>query len=185
LLLLAVTISCLNVSWQFLRAWLPLFLQDNQGFSKETTRLATAGYFIASDVGCLLAGVLVGRLVAGGRSVVGACGVGFAAFALLTTAAAAVPLVPAGWLTIGLLWVAGAGILGLHPCYYALTQELPAARVGVLAGGLAAVGWVVSAVFQGFVGTWIKATQSYALGLTLAGLLPLVAVCAVFLLRRK
>ena len=36
--------ASLTVSWQFLRAWLPLLL-DFHGYNRLDTRLATAGYF--------------------------------------------------------------------------------------------------------------------------------------------
>ena len=44
--------------------------------------------------------------------------------------------------------LAGAGILGLHPLYYALGQELPAKHMAFLSGSLAAVGWLVVAEVQ-------------------------------------
>jgi ACS family hexuronate transporter-like MFS transporter len=184
LVMLAIIVSCLNVSWQFLRAWLPLFLQDFHGYSRELTRVCTSAYFISTDVGCILAGVLVTWLVARGWGVSGARKLGFAAFTGLTGLAAAVPWVESGPVMIAFLMVAGAGILGLHPYYYALIQELPARRMGLLSGGLAAVGWVVSGQFQIYVGAEIERTQSYDTGLVIVGLAPTVGLTALLVLGR-
>jgi len=184
LVMLAIIVSCLNVSWQFLRAWLPLFLQDFHGYSRELTRVCTSVYFISTDIGCILAGALVTWLVARGWGVAGARLFGFACFAALTALAAAVPWVGSGPVMIVFLMVAGAGILGLHPYYYALVQELPARRMGLISGGLAAIGWVVSGRFQIYVGAEIEKTRSYDTGLVIVGLAPMVGLIALLVLGR-
>ncbi len=184
LVVLGVVVSCLTVSWQFLRAWLVLFLQDFHGYPELDARLATSGYFISADVGCILVGFLVMRLVKGGVELHAARVWAYAAFAGLTAAAALVPLLGSGGVMVAALMVAGAGILGLHPLYYAFCQELPAARMGVLSGALAAGGWVVSAVNQKTVGETIRATHSYDVGLVIAGLAPLLGLVALLLLWR-
>jgi ACS family hexuronate transporter-like MFS transporter len=184
LAMLAIIVSCLNVSWQFLRAWLPLFLQDFHGYSRELTRVCTSAYFISTDVGCILAGVLVTWLVGRGWGVASARKLGFVGFAGLTALAAAVPWVGSGPVMIAFLMVAGAGILGLHPYYYALVQELPARRMGLLSGGLAAVGWVVSGQFQIYVGAEIEKTRSYDTGLVIVGLAPIVGLITLLVLGR-
>ena len=67
----------------------------------------------------------------------------FAGWCGLTAAAVLVPLVGGSpWLLAPVLMLVGAGILGLHPVYYALAQELPAKHMGVLSGVLAAMTWV-------------------------------------------
>jgi ACS family hexuronate transporter-like MFS transporter len=181
LVVLGTIVACLTISWQFLRAWLPLLL-SHHGYSRLDTRLATAGYFVAAEVGCLLVGLLVWRLVKGGRTVHQARVLAFAGYVGLTAVAAAVPFVGSGWLMIAGLMVAGAGILGLHPLYYALSQELPRRHMGVLSGGLAFGGWVVSSVFQILIGARIQATNSYDVGLVIAGVAPLVGLVALVML---
>ncbi|OHB81607.1 MAG: hypothetical protein A2V98_11775 [Planctomycetes bacterium RBG_16_64_12] len=173
---LAIVIATLTISWQFLRAWLALFLQDHHGYTKQATRGLMSGYFIAADVGCLLSGILVTRLSARGWRVDAARRLGFVLFTLLTTCGAWVPFVGDGWLMVALLFVTGGGILGLHPYYYAFTQELSATRMGVLSGALAAGGWVASSLAQILLGRHIEATHSYALGLVIVGLVPVVGL---------
>jgi len=178
---LAVIAASLTVSWQFLRAWLPLLL-DFHGYSRLDTRLATAGYFIAAEVGCIVGGVVVKWLVSRGWAVHRARVLMFAVFTGLTAAAALVPFLGSGPLMIAGLMVAGAGILGLHPLHYSLSQDLARRRLGLLSGTLAAGGWVVSATFQFLIGDRIQATKSYDVGLVIAGLAPLAGLLALLVL---
>lgn len=180
-LVLAAVGFSLTVSWQFLRAWLPLLL-DFHGYSRLDTRLATAAYFIAAEVGCIAGGVMVKWLVSRGWAVHPARVRVFATYAGLTATAALVPFAGAGPLMIAGLMVAGAGILGLHPLYYSLGQDLSRRRMGTISGSLSAGGWVVSATFQILIGARIEATKSYDVGLVVAGLAPLVGLTALVLL---
>lgn len=182
LVALAVVVTGLNVSWQFLRAWLPKYLKESRGFAEDTTDGVVIAYYLAADVGCLLSGALVRWRVGRGAGVHAARVGGFVLFAGLSAAAALVPAVGERWVGAGLLVLAGAGVLGLHPYYYALVQDLPGRYVGVLGGGLAAVGWAVLAVFQVVIGEHINATRSYAAGLVVAGLAPMVSLAGLVLL---
>ena len=181
LIVLGVIVTCLTISWQFLRAWLPLLL-DFHGYDRPDRNRVTSGYFIAAEVGCLLAGAAVMFVARRGWAVHSARVATFGAFTALTAVAAVVPLLGSGPLMIAGLMIAGAGILGLHPLYYALSQELPRRRMGVYSGGLAAGGWVVSSVFQILIGARIQETKSYDVGLAIAGLVPLLGLVALVLL---
>ncbi|MBN9121355.1 MAG: MFS transporter, partial [Planctomycetes bacterium] len=180
---LGVIVTTLTISWQFLRAWLTLLL-DFHGYDRLEARLATAGYFISAEVGCLLVGLFVMLLARRGRPVHSARVAVFAGYSALTAVAVAVPFVGPGPLMIAGLMIAGAGILGLHPLYYALSQELPHRHMGVLSGALAAGGWVVSSAFQILIGARIQETKSYDAGLVIAGLAPLVGLVALLVLWR-
>ena len=176
--LFAVIIG-LTISWQFLRAWLPKYLKESQGFSPDITDWIVAGYYITADVGCLASGFLVRWLVSRGRNIDSARIIGFAVFTAITLMAALVPVAGGGWVGVGLLTVAAAGILGLHPYYYALAQELPAKHMGFLSGFLAAAGWVVVGQIQKELGTHIEATKSYDRGFVLVGVAPLFGLFAL------
>jgi ACS family hexuronate transporter-like MFS transporter len=80
------------------------------------------------------------------------------------------------------LYITGAGILGLHPYYYALTQELSHKNMGAFSGFLAAGGWIVSSTYQIYLGRQIEASKSYELGLLLVGLAPLIGFAALLFL---
>jgi hypothetical protein len=138
-----------------------------------------SGYFLVADVGCILSGLLVARLAHRGWRVDDARKLGYLAFSLLAACASLVPFAGDGALMVALLLAAGAGILGLHPYYYAFTQELSARRMGALSGALAAWGWVASSLWQIRMGTLIEQTRSYGLGLVIVGLVPMVGCLAL------
>lgn len=179
ILTLAMIVSTLTISWQFLRAWLPKYLKESVGFSADQADFAVAGYYIAAEIGCLLAGVFVKLLVARGLRVHSARLACYALYTGITALAAIVPFVDSSIVKMALLMVAGAGILGLHPYYYALAQELPSQWMASVSGTLAAGAWVVAGFVQTFLGQQIEATKSYADGLMLAGLVPLVGLIAL------
>ena len=185
LIVLGFIVASITISWQFLRAWLALFLQDYHGYSKEATRGLMSGYFIAADVGCLLGGVLVAMLVSRGWLVDSARKLGYTIFTLLTACGGLVPFVGNGWLMITCLFLAGAGILGLHPYYYAMTQEISDRRMGIMSGLLAASGWIVSSTAQIYLGARIEATHSYRLGLVIVGLAPIIGLIALLIIWPK
>jgi ACS family hexuronate transporter-like MFS transporter len=179
---LAVTVTCLGLSWQFIRAWLPKYLKEFHHYEPSVSAWAVAMYYISADVGCILAGFLV-KVLAGGRSVHTSRVIVFALWCGLTALAAVVPFLGGSfWVLVPVLMLVGAGILGLHPIYYALAQELPAKHMGVLAGSLSAMTWISVGTAQGMIGAHIKATGDYTPGFMVAGLAPLAALLVMALL---
>jgi ACS family hexuronate transporter-like MFS transporter len=171
----------ISSSWQFIREWLPKYLKESQGFSADTADLVVPAYYIVSEIGCFAGGVFVRWLVSRGRDVHFARVSGYALLALVTASAAVAPLV-GGWGAVALIVLAGAGILGLHPIYYALGQELPAKHMAFLSGSLAAAGWFVVGEVQKRMGAHIQATGSYDVGFFIAGLAPLAGLAALLVL---
>jgi ACS family hexuronate transporter-like MFS transporter len=180
-LTLFAVILGISVSWQFIREWLPKYLKEARGFSADAADAIVPVYYISAEVGCFAAGVFVRLLVGRGLNVHSARVSAYAVFALITAAAALAPLVD-GWPGVGLLVLAGAGILGLHPLYYALSQELPAKHMAFLSGLLAAAGWFAVGKVQEAMGAHIKATGSYDVGFYIAGLAPLAGLIALLVL---
>jgi ACS family hexuronate transporter-like MFS transporter len=174
----------INVSWQFIREWLPKYMKESQGFSADVTDFIVPAYYISAELGCFGFGLFVRYLVGRGREVHSARVMGYAVFATITALAATAPFT-GGWLGVGAIVLAGAGILGLHPCYYALVQELPAKRMAFFAGFLTATAWFTVGKLHELMGEHIKATGSYDVGFILAGLAPLAGFFALLILWRK
>jgi ACS family hexuronate transporter-like MFS transporter len=179
---LVIMVVCINSVWQLIRAWLPKFLQQGRGYDEATALYFNSAYYVATDVGCLLAGALGLWLARRGFRadrarllVFGLCSM----LAALTTVAAALPR---GWLLLGVLLVIGAGTLGLFPCYYSFTQEMSPQHVGKATGLLATLAWLASAPLQKFFGRLVDRTGSFDLGLAIIGWAPLVALVAMLLL---
>jgi len=182
-LTLFAIIMGISVSWQFIREWFPKYLKESQGFTANETDMIVPAYYISAEIGCLIAGLFVRWLVTRGRSIHGARIVGYTAFALVTAAAAAAPFAGRD-LGVGLIILAGAGILALHPYYYAFVQELPAKHMAMLSGALAAVSWFIVGMVQEAMGAHIKETGRYDVGFILAGLAPLAGLVALLVLWR-
>jgi ACS family hexuronate transporter-like MFS transporter len=179
-LVLGVIVTCLGLSWQFIRAWLPIYLEKYHHYSREGVAWAVAGYYIAADLGCILAGFVVKWLAGRGWGVHSGRVLVFAMWCGLTALAAVLPWVGGDpWVLVPVLMLVGAGILGLHPVYYALAQELPAKLMGTLSGVLAAITWFTVGAVQGELGKHIERTGSYDAGLILAGLAPLAGLLAL------
>jgi MFS transporter, ACS family, hexuronate transporter len=173
---LFIVIVGLALSWQVLRAWLPKYLKESQGFSADATDWIVAGYYTAAGLGCMVSGFPARWLVGRGMSIHSARLAGFAVFAAITLSAAMVPVVGGGWAGVVLLTMAATGIICLHPYYYALTQELPTKHMGSLSGFLAAAGWGVVGYVQKKLGVHIEATRSYDAAFVLVGVAPLLGL---------
>lgn len=184
LLTLALVVASLAVSWQLLREWLPKYLVESQGFSRDFRDAAVIAFNLFADVGSLMSGVIVYRLTRLGAGVHGARVAGFALFTLVTAAAALVPIVGGGLPGVLCLILAGAGILGLHPYYYALVQEVSTRRMGTFSGMMSACAWGTSAIVQAFFGKHVEETGSYDAGFVLVGFAPLVGLTALLILWR-
>jgi ACS family hexuronate transporter-like MFS transporter len=177
--LVAIVVG-INVCWQILRAWLPLYLQKSLGYSESRAFLLTSLYFAATGAGCICAGVATLRLHRSGMSAGRARVLVFFCCALLTTLAGLLPYLPDPGKVAALMAI-GFGALGLFPCYYAITQELTVRHQGKLAGVLGSLAWIVSSPLQPAFGWLVDVTHSYDLGLTLAGEAPLLSFCVLYL----
>jgi MFS transporter, ACS family, hexuronate transporter len=179
---LMIAVICLNLTWQFFRAWLPMFLEEDRGYSKTQVQWLTSAYYIAADVGCIGVGLIVKWLAGRGWVVHRARLFMFAVCTGLTMLSVAFILPLAGPVLVGVMLVVGAGALGLFPNYYSFAQEPSQAHQGKVSGSLGTIGWLASSRMQKLVGSNIDATRSYAAGIVMAGLVPLAALLAIFTL---
>lgn len=195
--MLAVVIAIvitINLTWQFFRVWLPKYLQEAHGYNEDQTAWFTSAYYVATDIGCIGVGFWVKGLITGGWEVHRARVMTFTACAGLVLLALAVAFLPSAdvaangfWspmslLLLVLLLFVAAGTLGLYPNYYSFSQELTRTHQGKISGALGTIAWIGSGTMQWLVGRNIDATRSYATGVALAGVLPLLAVAALWLL---
>jgi ACS family hexuronate transporter-like MFS transporter len=178
-LALVVVVISINLTWHFFRAWLPKMLQEFHQYEASAVRYFTAAYYIATDVGCLAAGVLVRILTSRGRSVQFSRMAAFATCALLTSLSMFAASQPKGPLLLASLLVIGFGSLGLFPIYYSLTQELSTRHQGKVTGSLSFITWAMTAEMQVLVGKQVDQTGSYANGIFWLGLTPLVGFIAL------
>ncbi len=174
-----VIIFCIHTTWQFLRVWLPMFLQKGRGYSESESLFFNSFYFVATDIGCIAAGAMSLWLARRGLTPHAAKGRVYLICSLLTALTVFVAVLPKGWPLLGILLLVGAGALGVYPCYYSLVQEISAQHIGKISGLLATLVWAISSPVHKYFGRHLDQTQSFDLGLALVGLTPLVGYCAL------
>jgi ACS family hexuronate transporter-like MFS transporter len=178
---LAVLVVMINMTWHFFRAWLPLFLQNQHGYSLEAFSWFSMAYYLATDIGSLTAGFATLGLARAGMPVHASRVLVFAACAVLTTLSWAAALLPAGWLLLGVLLVIGFASLGLFPNYYSFSQELSQRHQGKVTGALGCICWMSMSLLHEVVGDVVQRTGSYSLGVGCAGFLPLIGLAVLVL----
>ncbi|MFM2142912.1 MAG: D-galactonate transporter [Verrucomicrobiota bacterium] len=179
---LALLITGTQTVWHIYRVWLMKFLQTGRGYSEAAALNFQSAYYIATDVGCVLAGVVSIWLAKRGLDAHGARRWVYAGACLLTSLSVALPWLPQGWLLLGVLLIIGGGALALFPCYYSFVQEISATHVGRITGLLSMWVWAVTSPLHKLFGWIADKTGSYDEGLVIAGLAPWLGVIAMKLL---
>jgi ACS family hexuronate transporter-like MFS transporter len=183
-------VVAINVTWHGYRTWLPLYLQEQRGFTEAGMSRFTTLYYLTADVGSWTVGLgtlllcRLGMTIHGGRLLAFA---GCAALALLTIAVPSLPdtiwvdwtvdgaPMPVTPLRLGLLAVAFAG-LGLFPTYFALSQEVSARHQGKVTGFLGAGAHLSLALVYKIEGWICVQTNSYEPVLAVIGVAPILAL---------
>jgi ACS family hexuronate transporter-like MFS transporter len=182
---LVVMVIAINIIWHIIRAWLTKFLQQGRHYSEADALLISSGFYIATDVGCLLSGAaalwLTRRRLNSHHARLWVFGVCSAITALTSLTG----LLPKGGLLLAMLYIVGAAALGLFPCYYSFTQELSARHVGKATGLLSAIGWLVASPLQKYFGRLVDQTHSFDLGISLIGWVPCLALAAMLVFWRN
>lgn len=176
LVVLTVGICC-NTCWHMVRVWMPLFLQEGRGISEGGMLAINAGYFVAADIGCWVAGGMTMWLAHRGRPLFVARRQVYLICCLMT-ASSLLALVASNTGIIVILMIVGAGCLGMFPAFYSLSQELSRRHQGKTIGVLGASAWFVLAVLHPLFGRWVDRSGSYVTGIALVGLVPMIS-CVV------
>ena len=175
-----VVIVCVNVPWRSFGEWLPKFLEKQKGYSTEEVQIYSSVYFLAADVGSIVAGLLTLWLVRRGRSLFASRIFSFAFCAGLTTLTIAAVLLPKGPLLIVVLTLIAFGALGSFASYFAFSQEISQKHQGKVTGTLGVINSACMGGLGVFQGWLIDQTRSYQWALGLTGLAPLIGVGAIY-----
>jgi ACS family hexuronate transporter-like MFS transporter len=181
MLVVLTVIALINTSWQTVRAWLPKFLQEGRGYSEAAALYFNSVFYIATDVGVLGAGALTLWLCHKRFSITNSRLLVFGGCAALSATSILIPVLPAGWMLLGVLLLVGAGVLGLFPIYHAFSQDISAYHQGKVTGVAGIAAWAFAPPAQKFFGRLVDTTKSFDAGFLVAGLLPLVALAVLWL----
>lgn len=178
--LFVITI-CVNLTWHGYRTWLPLYLREQRGYTREEMSWFTTVYYLVADIGTWTAGLATLLLFKLGFRLHLSRVLMFAACSLLTLCTVAVPFLPGGWvLAVGLLVVA-FGALGLFPTYFALSQELSSKHQGKVTGTLGFCAHISLFLAYPLEGWICDRTRSYEWVLGAVGVFPIVALGVMLL----
>lgn len=176
----AILIMGAQTAWHIYRVWLMKFLVTGRSYGQQEALNFNSAYFLATDIGCLLAGAVSLWLVRRwGASAHGAKRTVYTGACLLTSLSVLLPWLGKGWPLLAALLLIGAGALALFPCYYSFVQELSSAHVGKLTGLLSLWVWSVTSPLHSAFGLLVDRTHSYDSGLLVAGLAPWLGVIAL------
>ena len=176
----ALLIVGAQTTWHIYRVWLMKFLVTGRGYDQQEALHFNSAFFLATDIGCLIAGAVSLWLIRRWRTGVHeAKRTIYTAACVLTSLSLTLPWQNKGWLLLVTLLLIGAGALALFPCYYSFVQELSSKHVGKLTGLLSLWVWSVTSPLHSAFGFLIDRTHSYDAGLLVAGLAPWIGVFAL------
>jgi MFS transporter, ACS family, hexuronate transporter len=181
MLVVLFVIAMINTGWQILRAWLPKFMVEGRRYTENEMLNFNSLFYIATDVGCIGAGVLTLWLCRKKFSVIASRKLTFAICAALSALTLAVPLLPKGIPLLLILLLVGAGALGVFPVYHAFTQDISPYHQGKVTGVAGIAAWAVGPPLQKLYGRLIDQTGSFDLGFAIAGCLPFAAFVVLWL----
>ena len=152
--LLLVVVSCINIMWHYIRVWMPIWLEEDHGYSHEFVQWFTSAYYGATFVGAIASGLLTAALPRWGWNVHRARLAVWLVFGILASLVAPAAYMPKGNLFLATMLLVGFGSLGLFPIYYSLNQEISAKNQGKVGGSLGFSTWGLLIPFHWLVG-WI------------------------------
>lgn len=183
--ILIVVIIGVNTSWHTFRVWMPLFLQEQQGYSFAAMSRFMTWYYVSAELGGWTVGLATLLLARRGVGLHTSRVLTFAVCTVLVLAAAAVPFLPDGPLLRAILLAFGFGAFGLFPTYFTLSQELFAQHQGKVTGTLGFINGLYLALVFPLEGVLIKSFGSYSPVLAASGVLALVALSLIVLFWRE
>ena len=152
--LLLVVVSCINIMWHYIRVWMPIWLEEDHGYSHEFVQKFTSVYYAVTFFGAIASGALTAALPRWGWNVHRARLAVWLVFAILASLVVPAAYMSKGYLFLGTLLLVAFGSLGLFPIYYSLNQEISAKNQGKVGGSLGFSTWGLLIPFHWLVG-WI------------------------------
>jgi len=151
-----------NVCWHFFRAWLPRILKKDLGYTEREMLWMLAGFFVAADLGCMLAGYSTRRLTQAGFSVERSRKLVSLGTSLLCLLAIPLALKPAAWLAVPLVLLVAAGAMGGFANMFALAQETAPRHTAKIVGIVSCVPWLALAWLNPIIGGLADQSGTFA-----------------------
>jgi ACS family hexuronate transporter-like MFS transporter len=163
-----------NVCWHFFRAWLPRILRKDLHYSEGEMLWMLAAFFVAADLGSLLAGYCTRKLTQSGFTVARSRKLVSTGTSLLCLLAIPVAFKPAPWLAIPLVLSVAAGAMGGFPNMFALSQETSLRHTAKLVGLAGSLPWLVLAFLNPIIGGLADQSGTFAPSVMCVAFVPLL-----------
>jgi ACS family hexuronate transporter-like MFS transporter len=163
-----------NVCWHFFRAWLPRILRKDLHYSEGEMLWMLAAFFVAADLGSMLAGYFTRKLTRAGFTVARSRKIVSTGTSLLCLLAVPVAFKPATWLTVPLVLIVAAGAMGGFPNMFALAQETSLRHTAKVVGLTGSLPWLVLAVLNPIIGGLADETGTFAPSVMCIAFIPLL-----------
>jgi len=177
--LLSVSAVIVNSVSYFLADWIPLYLKTERGFSFSVGNALSVVVYASLELGNILVGLFVRKLVAGGTTVTRARKLALLISCLLMSFAAAAGLTPNRFMAVGFLMLTALGVAGFLVIYLTLVQDVEPEYVGATAGLLGGIGNLAYGSLSPYIGR-LADLQETTLTFVLVSLLPWLAFGAIF-----
>lgn len=169
-----------NGCWHFFRAWLPRILKKDLHYDQSEMLWMLAGFFIAADVGSMLAGFFTRRLTHRGYSVERSRKIVSTCTSTLCLFAIPVAFSPPPWLAIPLVMIVAAGAMGGFANMFALAQETAPLHAAKVVGLVSCVPWLLLAMLNPTIGRLADQSGTFALSVMCVAFVPLIGSMAVW-----
>ena len=143
---------CVNVCWHVYYSWFPRYLEKNLGKSAIAEQWIMAGFFIAADLGIILSGWTIRRLVRAGFSVEQSRKYVMVALACLTMLSVPAVQLSGEAVSLPLFYVVAAAAMGGFAIFFSLAQDIVARHTAQILGVCGALSWVVISCFNKLMG---------------------------------
>jgi ACS family hexuronate transporter-like MFS transporter len=173
--------TSVNVCWHFFRVWLPRILRRDLSFGEYEMLWVLAGFFVAADLGSMLAGWTTRQLTRGGLSVERSRKLVMLGTSSLCLLAAPAVQTSVPWLSVPLIFIVAAGAMGGFANYFALSQDVSAHHTSFVAGILGSVPWFMLAFLNPRIGEWADKTGSFSVAVLIVGFVPLAGASIALL----
>ncbi len=168
--LLAVAAVTVNSVLYFLADWVPLYLKTERGFGFVAGNTLSMIVYAGLDVGNLLSGFFVRRLVSSGYDLAHAQRLTLRICCITMSSLVLTGLVDNNYIAIVFLVITATGVTGFMVIYLTLVQDVDLAYVGVVAGLLGGLGNLVYGFISPFLGLLADLKYTQLTFAVLAGL---------------
>jgi len=166
--------ASINLTWHFYRFWLSPLLTKERKVSQQDLQWYLMAFFVAADIGSMVAGWITRKLTTETRSVEQARRIVMFGSAALCMLSGPLTYVENLYIAIPMICLVGMGAMGCFASYYAMVQDISSAHTSRCLGVLGSMIWFCIAIMQPTAGWIVDQIKTFQPLLIAVGFLPLI-----------